>query len=118
MSDSFQVLRPSSMRASSRLVCSSGLTSSQYFRRIIPESTTTLSNEAKRFLEMAPSSARRHLERGGYSLPAGMNAAQTAEPRQFNRYPAVIGDTPHSPKRALRCGPRGDTLPQLTPHRP
>ena len=34
-----------------------------------------------------------------------------AEPRQFNRYPAVIGDTPHSPKRALRSGPRGDTLP-------
>ena len=47
-----------------------------------------------------------------------MNAAQTAEPRQFNRYPAVIGDTPHAPKRALRSGPRDDTLPQLNPHRP
>ena len=44
MSDSFQILRPSSMRASSRLVCSSGLTSSQYFRRMIPDSTTTFSN--------------------------------------------------------------------------
>ena len=36
MSDSFQILRPSSIRPSSRLVCSSGLTSSQYFSRMIP----------------------------------------------------------------------------------
>jgi hypothetical protein len=36
MSDSFQILRPSSMRASSRFVCTSGLTSSQYFNRMIP----------------------------------------------------------------------------------
>ena len=50
-------------------------------------------------------------ERGGFSLPAGVKAAQTAEPTHFNRYPAVIGGTPHSPKRALRSGPRDDTLP-------
>ena len=33
--DSFQILRPSSIRDSSRRVCSSGLTSIQYFERII-----------------------------------------------------------------------------------
>ena len=37
-----------------------------------------------------------------------MNAARRPK---FNRYPAVIGDTPHSPKRALRSGPKDDTLP-------
>src|SRR5216683_1187218 len=43
ISDSFQILRPSSMRASSRLVCSSGLTSSQYFSRMTPDSTIAFS---------------------------------------------------------------------------
>jgi hypothetical protein len=43
MSDSFQILRPSSTRASSRRVCSSKLTSSQYFNRIIPDSTISFS---------------------------------------------------------------------------
>jgi hypothetical protein len=37
MSDRFEIFRPSSMRLSGRLVCSSGLTSSQYFNRITPE---------------------------------------------------------------------------------
>src|SRR5262252_9232436 len=37
MGESFQILRPSSMRASRRRVCSSGLTSSQYLSRMIPE---------------------------------------------------------------------------------
>src|SRR6266481_4757285 len=44
MSESFQVLRPSSIRASSRLACSSGLTSSQYFNRSTPDSTMAFSN--------------------------------------------------------------------------
>ena len=39
MSESFQILRGSSIRLCRRRVCSSGLTSSQYFRRRIPEST-------------------------------------------------------------------------------
>src|SRR5207245_2259745 len=43
MSESFQIFRPSSMRASSRLVCSLGPTSSQYFSRITPESTMAFS---------------------------------------------------------------------------
>src|SRR3984893_249498 len=43
MSDSFQIFRPSSMRASSRLVCSSGLASSPYFSRVIPSSTMAFS---------------------------------------------------------------------------
>ena len=42
--ESFHVLRPSPMRASSRRVCSSGLTSSQYFIRMIPESIIRRSN--------------------------------------------------------------------------
>ena len=36
MADSFHILRPSWMRASSRRVCSSSLTSSQYLSRMIP----------------------------------------------------------------------------------
>ena len=43
MSVSFQVLRGSLMRPSSRLVCSSGLTSSQYLSRMIPDSTMAFS---------------------------------------------------------------------------
>jgi len=38
MGESFQILRPSSMRVSSRRFCSCGLISSQYFSRIIPDS--------------------------------------------------------------------------------
>ena len=43
MSESFQILRGSSIRLSSRRVCSSGLTSSQYLSRMIPESTIAFS---------------------------------------------------------------------------
>ena len=43
MSDSFQILRPSLMRSSRRLVCSSSPTSSQYFSRMIPESSMAFS---------------------------------------------------------------------------
>ena len=43
MSESFQILRGSSMRLSSRRVCSSALTSSQYFSRMMPESTIAFS---------------------------------------------------------------------------
>ena len=43
MLDSFQILRPSSMRSSSRFVCSSGLTSSQYLSRITPEAMMAFS---------------------------------------------------------------------------
>ena len=43
MSVSFQILRGSSMRPSRRRVCSSGLTSSQYLMRMIPESTMAFS---------------------------------------------------------------------------
>ncbi len=39
MPDSFQILRGSSIRLSSRRVCSSGPTSSQYLNKMIPEST-------------------------------------------------------------------------------
>ena len=39
MGDSFQILRPSSTRLSRRRCCSSGLTSSQYFSKMMPEST-------------------------------------------------------------------------------
>ena len=54
MSDSFQILRGSSIRLSSRRVCSSGLTSSQYFTRMIPESTIAFSTRGH-LLEEAPS---------------------------------------------------------------
>ena len=43
MSDSFQTLRGSSMRLCRRRVCSSALTSSQYFSSMIPESTIACS---------------------------------------------------------------------------
>ena len=43
MSESFQTLRGSSIRLSRRRVCSSGLTSSQYLSRMIPESTIACS---------------------------------------------------------------------------
>ena len=43
MSVSFQVFRGSLMRPSRRRVCSSGLTSSQYLSRMIPESTIAFS---------------------------------------------------------------------------
>ncbi len=43
MSDSFQILRGSSMRLSSRRVCSSGLTSSQYLMSWMPDSTIAFS---------------------------------------------------------------------------
>ena len=43
MSVSFQILRGSSIRLSRRRVCSSGLTSSQYFTRMMPESTIAFS---------------------------------------------------------------------------
>ena len=45
MSDSFQVLRGSSMRLASRRVCCSSLTSSQYLISTIPASTIAFSNE-------------------------------------------------------------------------
>ncbi|MNJ75713.1 hypothetical protein D3C77_728490 [compost metagenome] len=44
MGDSFQILRPSSMRSLRRRVCSSALTSSQYLMRTIPDSTIIFSN--------------------------------------------------------------------------
>src|SRR5213593_2104625 len=44
MGDSFQIFRPSSIRASSRRVCSSSLTSSQYLRRWMPEAIMSRSN--------------------------------------------------------------------------
>ena len=43
MSESFQILRGSSIRLSSRRVCSSGLTSSQYLIKMMPESTIAFS---------------------------------------------------------------------------
>ena len=43
MSESFQILRGSSIRLSSRRVCSSALTSSQYLIRMMPESTIAFS---------------------------------------------------------------------------
>ena len=43
MGVSFQILRPSSMRDCRRLVCSSGLTSSQYFSTCTPESMIAFS---------------------------------------------------------------------------
>ena len=43
MSDNFHVLRGSSTRLCSRLVCSTSPTSSQYLRRMIPESTIACS---------------------------------------------------------------------------
>ena len=51
MSVSFQILRGSSMRLSSRRVCSSGLTSSQYLSRMIPESTIACSTRGDRLEE-------------------------------------------------------------------
>src|SRR4029450_11427814 len=45
MSESFQTLRGSLMRRSSRRVCSLELTSSQYFSSSIPESTIAFSND-------------------------------------------------------------------------
>src|SRR4051794_9418705 len=47
--DSFQILRPSSMRDCRRRVCSSALTSSQYLSRMIPESIISRSNEGTTF---------------------------------------------------------------------
>src|SRR5215470_6790386 len=44
MGDSFQIFRPSSIRDSSRRVCSSSVTSSQYLRRWTPDSTMIFSN--------------------------------------------------------------------------
>jgi hypothetical protein len=44
MGDSFQILRGSWIRLSSRRVCSPGLTSSQYFSSRIPESAMAFSN--------------------------------------------------------------------------
>ncbi|MNZ72510.1 hypothetical protein D3C78_908900 [compost metagenome] len=44
MGDSFQILRPSSMRSARRRSCSSALTSSQYLMRMIPDSTIIFSN--------------------------------------------------------------------------
>ncbi|MNE57866.1 hypothetical protein D3C80_1528560 [compost metagenome] len=43
MGESFQILRPSSMRSRSRRSCSSGVTSSQYFNNMMPESTMACS---------------------------------------------------------------------------
>ena len=43
MGDSFQILRGSSIRLSSRRACSSTLTLSQYLIRMIPESTIAFS---------------------------------------------------------------------------
>ena len=51
MSVSFQTLRGSSIRLSSRRVCSSGLTSSQYLRRMMPESTIAFSTSGTAFEE-------------------------------------------------------------------
>ena len=47
MSESFQTLRGSSMRLSSRRVCSSGPTSSQYLIRMMPESTIAFSTAGR-----------------------------------------------------------------------
>ena len=43
MSDSFQIFRGSLIRLSRRRVCSSSLTSSQYFNSKMPESTMAFS---------------------------------------------------------------------------
>ena len=48
MSDNFQILRGSSIRLSSRRVCSSALTSSQYLTSMIPESTIACSTAGTR----------------------------------------------------------------------
>ncbi|MNG17604.1 hypothetical protein D3C84_1016040 [compost metagenome] len=44
MGDSFHSLRPSLMRSCRRLVCSSALTSNQYFSKMIPDSTISFSS--------------------------------------------------------------------------
>ena len=44
MGESFQILRPSVMRSLRRRSCSSGLTSSQNFSRMIPDSVSMRSN--------------------------------------------------------------------------
>ena len=49
MGESFQILRPSSMRDSSRRVCSSALTSSQYLMKMMPESTIAFSTAGTAF---------------------------------------------------------------------
>ena len=58
MSDSFQTFRGSSMRLSSRRVCSSALTSSQYLISMIPESTIARSTAGAMLEEPFTSSWR------------------------------------------------------------
>ena len=41
---------------------------------------------------------------------SGKSGAVGGPGDQLKRYPAVIGDTPHSPKRALQSGSMDDTL--------
>jgi len=68
MGESFQILRPSSMRPSSRRVCSSGLTSSQYLRRMMPDSTISFSKSGTTFRKrFAASSGQKPITR---STPA------------------------------------------------
>ena len=54
MGDNFQILRPSSIRASSRRVCSSGLTSSQYLMRTMPDSIMSFSIAEEEIAAIGP----------------------------------------------------------------
>jgi hypothetical protein len=75
MSDSFQALRPSSMRASSRLACSSGLTSSQYFRRIDPvvdDRFLDPGNHLQKLLGLALGAEPHHPLNAGPIVPAAV----------------------------------------------
>ncbi len=86
--DSFQILRPSSMRASRRRVCSSGLTSSQYLSRMMPESDHQLL-EQRHHLEKSPrlllGAEAHHALDAGAVVPAAVEDHDLAGSRQVRQ---------------------------------
>ena len=79
MSDSFHTFRGSCIRLSSRRVCSSALTSSQYLSKVIPESTIDDATESGQqiTLERRPEDEVTHVL-GVQAAPAGTRALNYA----------------------------------------
>ena len=83
--ESFQILRPSLMRDSRRLVCSSGSTSSQYFSRMTPESTMAFSTSGtplQELLRLLLGAEAHHALDAGAVVPAAIEDHDLALGRQ------------------------------------
>jgi hypothetical protein len=81
-------LRPSSKRDFRRRVCSSGLTSSQYLRRMIPESTIAFSTAGamrRKPIGLLGSAKAHHALDAGAVVPAAIEDHDLARAGRYGR---------------------------------